>query len=59
MQGLTMGTANLAVCLGPVIGGLVADWFVKNKGMKWRKERIEKTSEAKRDHGDGEEKRGL
>lgn len=24
MQGLTMGTANLAVCLGPVIGGLVA-----------------------------------
>lgn len=24
MQGLTMGAANLAVCLGPVIGGLVA-----------------------------------
>ena len=24
MQGPTMGTANLAVCLGPVIGGLVA-----------------------------------
>ena len=38
-------------------GGLVADWFVKNKGMKWRREGIEKTSEARRDHDDGETKR--
>ncbi len=38
-------------------GGLVADWFVKNKGMKWRRERMEKTSEAKRGHDDGETKR--
>ena len=38
-------------------GGLVADWLVKNKGMEWRRERIEKTSKAKRDHGGGETKR--
>ena len=32
-------------------GGLVADWLVKNKGMKWRRERIEKTTKA--NPGDG------
>lgn len=38
-------------------GGLAADWLVKNMGMEWRRERIEKTSEAKRDPGGGETKK--
>ena len=28
-------------------GGLAADWMVKNKGMKWRRQRISKTGKAK------------
>ena len=38
-------------------GGLVADWLVKNKGMGWRRERIQKTKEAGTKGGDGETKR--
>lgn len=38
-------------------GGLVADWLVKNKGLKWRQERIEKARKARTKHGDGETKR--
>ena len=38
-------------------GGLVADWLVKNKGMGWRRERIQKTKEAGARRGDGETKR--
>lgn len=32
-------------------GGLAADWLVKNKGMEWRRERIEKSSKAKINDG--------
>lgn len=38
-------------------GGLVADWLVKNKGMQWRRERIEKAGKAKTERGDGEMRR--
>ena len=38
-------------------GGMAADRLVKNKGMNWRRERIERTSNAKPKHGDGETKR--
>ena len=38
-------------------GGLLADWLVKNKGMEWRRERIEKTRKASTEHSDGETKR--
>ncbi|KAL9070353.1 MAG: hypothetical protein Q9161_004911 [Pseudevernia consocians] len=40
-------------------GGLVADWFVKNKGMEWRRERIDKTSKARTEQGDCERKREI
>lgn len=35
-------------------GGLLADWLVKNKGMGWRRERIQETkqAEAKRGHNE-------
>ncbi|KAM0795979.1 major facilitator superfamily domain-containing protein [Usnea florida] len=35
-------------------GGLVADWLVKNKGMEWRRKRIDKASKA---HSDDETRR--
>lgn len=38
-------------------GGLVADWLIKNKGMEWRRERLEKTRKAGENHSDGETKR--
>ena len=38
-------------------GGLVAGWLVKNKGMQWRRERIEKTSKANPDDGGSDVKR--
>lgn len=38
-------------------GGLVADWLIKNKGMEWRRERMEKTRKASGNHSDGETKR--
>lgn len=34
------------------VGGLAADWLVKNKGMEWRRERIEKTNREKIENGD-------
>lgn len=37
-------------------GGLVADWLVRNKGMGWRRERIQKTKEEGTKRGDGETK---
>ena len=38
-------------------GGLVAGWLVKNKGMEWRRERIEKTSKASSGNDDSNVKR--
>ena len=38
-------------------GGLVADWLVKNKGMEWRRKRIDEASRASVEHSDGETRR--
>ena len=40
-------------------GGLVADGFVKNKGMEWRRERIEKTRKVGTEQSDCERKREI
>ena len=40
-------------------GGLVADWFVKNKGMEWRTERIEKTRKVRTEQSDCDRKREI
>ena len=41
-----MGRGLFFTMLTMLSGGLVAGWLVKNRGMEWRRERIEKTSKA-------------